>query len=114
MHRRKIIPPPQQPPGIPPSRTGRSLTSLKFSSARCLFPTALSVIFKLEAHAVSFVESTNAGSFERGRVNEDILAALAALSLANSEVNTVSDKAAIKLERGTKRTCQNPECREHL
>ena len=25
--------------------------SLKFSSARCLFPTALSVIFKLDAHA---------------------------------------------------------------
>ena len=47
-------------------------------------------------------------------MNEDILAALAALSLANSEVNTVSDKAAIKLERGTKRTCQNPECRERF
>ena len=31
-------------------------------------------------------------------------------SLADSEVNTVSDKAAIKLERGAKRTCQNPEC----
>jgi len=30
--------------------------------------------------------------------------------LADSEVNTVSDKAAIKLERGAKRTCQNPEC----
>ena len=75
---------------------------------------ALSVIFNFEAHAVSFVEGTNAGSFERGSVNEDILAALAALSLANSEVITVSDKAAIKLERGTKRTCQNPECRERF
>jgi len=30
--------------------------------------------------------------------------------LADSEVNTVSDNAAIKLERGTKRTCHNPEC----
>jgi len=34
--------------------------------------------------------------------------------LADSEVNTVSDNAAIKLERGTKRTCQNPECRSRF
>ena len=26
----------------------------------------------------------------------------------------MSDKAALKLERGTKRTCQNPECGERF
>jgi len=34
--------------------------------------------------------------------------------LADNRDSTMSDKAALKLERGTKRTCQNPDCGERF
>src|SRR5262245_18005649 len=47
-----------------------------FFQLRRLFPTASTVIFKLEAHAISFIERTNARSLKRGCVHKHVLATL--------------------------------------
>jgi hypothetical protein len=48
-----------------------------------LSPT-FAIVFELKAYHVALIEATNAGSFERTRVNEYVLAALIRLNETKS------------------------------